>query len=308
MTDITLMTSSASPASVLPSLTLLSHRVRVLALNTASLTKLPAQTVLLLDAREDLALAKTICAALRTTDISVPVILILTEGGFTVVNSSWNITDVVLTSASPAEVEGRLRLAAQQNIPAGSFAQSHGVEISDDTISDDGIMRSGDLVVDMRSYTVSLHGHPVDLAYKEFELLKYFVQHPRRVFTRAHLLQEVWGYDYYGGTRTVDVHIRRLRAKLGVEYEHLIGTVRNVGYRFDPSEAGKNDEISEDQTDDAESGISDVDNSSDNFSEKLQNDTEETEVTEETESSVEESSLSSASLNQFYENYATVKR
>ena len=100
-------------------------------------------------------------------------------------------------------------------------------------------MRSGDLVVDMRSYTVSLHGHPVDLAYKEFELLKYFVQHPRRVFTRTHLLQEVWGYDYYGGTRTVDVHIRRLRAKLGGEYEHLIGTVRNVGYRFDPPETDK---------------------------------------------------------------------
>ena len=82
-----------------------------------------------------------------------------------------------------------------------------------------------------------MHGKPIDLAYKEFELLKYFVQHPRRVFTRAHLLQEVWGYDYYGGTRTVDVHIRRLRAKLGVEYEHVIGTVRNVGYRFDPLES-----------------------------------------------------------------------
>ena len=77
---------------------------------------------------------------------------------------------------------------------------------------------------------------PIDLAYKEFELLKYLVQHPGRVFTRAQLLQEVWGYDYYGGTRTVDVHIRRLRAKLGGEYEHVIGTVRNVGYRFDPPE------------------------------------------------------------------------
>lgn len=80
---------------------------------------------------------------------------------------------------------------------------------------------------------------PIDLAYKEFELLKYLVQHPGRVFTRAQLLQEVWGYDYYGGTRTVDVHIRRLRAKLGGEYEHLIGTVRNVGYRFDPPETDK---------------------------------------------------------------------
>ena len=72
----------------------------------------------------------------------------------------------------------------------------------------------------------------LDLTFKEFELLKFLAQHPGRVFTRAQLLQEVWGYDYYGGTRTVDVHVRRLRAKLGPEHETLIGTVRNVGYRF----------------------------------------------------------------------------
>ena len=72
----------------------------------------------------------------------------------------------------------------------------------------------------------------LDLTFKEFELLKYLAQHPGRVFTRDQLLQEVWGYDYFGGTRTVDVHVRRLRAKLGTDNEALIGTVRNVGYRF----------------------------------------------------------------------------
>ena len=76
-----------------------------------------------------------------------------------------------------------------------------------------------------------LRGRPLDLTYKEFELLKYLAQHAGRVFTRAQLLQEVWGYDFFGGTRTVDVHVRRLRAKLGTEYESLIGTVRNVGYK-----------------------------------------------------------------------------
>ena len=81
-----------------------------------------------------------------------------------------------------------------------------------------------------------MRGRLLDLTYKEFELLKYLAQHPGRVFTRAQLLQEVWGYDYYGGTRTVDVHVRRLRAKLGSEHEVLIGTVRNVGYRFVPAE------------------------------------------------------------------------
>ena len=73
----------------------------------------------------------------------------------------------------------------------------------------------------------------LDLTYTEFELLKFFAGHPGRVFSREQLLSEVWGYDYYGGTRTVDVHVRRLRAKLG-DAESLIGTVRNVGYRFDP--------------------------------------------------------------------------
>ena len=75
----------------------------------------------------------------------------------------------------------------------------------------------------------------LDLTFKEFELLRYLAQHPGRVFSRAQLLQEVWGYDYFGGTRTVDVHVRRLRAKLGPEHEALIGTVRNVGYRFVPA-------------------------------------------------------------------------
>ena len=83
-----------------------------------------------------------------------------------------------------------------------------------------------------------MHGRSLDLTFKEFELLKFLAQHPGRVFTRAQLLQEVWGYDYFGGTRTVDVHVRRLRAKLGAENESLIGTVRNVGYRFVPAKSG----------------------------------------------------------------------
>jgi len=83
-----------------------------------------------------------------------------------------------------------------------------------------------------------MHGRSLDLTFKEFELLKFLAQHPGRVFTRAQLLQEVWGYDYFGGTRTVDVHVRRLRAKLGAENEELIGTVRNVGYRFVPVKSG----------------------------------------------------------------------
>ena len=94
------------------------------------------------------------------------------------------------------------------------------------------VIHRGEVVVDDATYTARIGGRALDLTYKEFELLKYLAQHPGRVFSREQLLQEVWGYDYFGGTRTVDVHVRRLRAKLGPEHEHHIGTVRNVGYRF----------------------------------------------------------------------------
>lgn len=92
-------------------------------------------------------------------------------------------------------------------------------------------LRIGELVVDVQSFEVTVRGTPVDLTYKEFELLKHLATSPGRVFTREQLLREIWGYDYFGGTRTVDVHIRRIRQKLG-DQESLIQTVRNVGYRF----------------------------------------------------------------------------
>ena len=236
MTDLTLMTCAEDPASVLPALALLSHRVRVLPLDAASLVRMPEDTVLLIDASDDLAEAKTLCNLTRASGLSTPIILILSEGGFTVVNASWGVADVIIQSASPAEVEARLRLVCQRVTPIRKpDAQPEEAEDQVPT----GQVRSGDLVVDTESYTARIHGRPINLAYKEFELLKYLVQHPGRVFTRAQLLQEVWGYDYYGGTRTVDVHVRRLRAKLGSEYEHLIGTVRNVGYRFDPPSSAR---------------------------------------------------------------------
>ena len=124
--------------------------------------------------------------------------------------------DVILESAGPAEVDARIRLVT------GRLAQSQ---------SGSKIQASG-VVIDEASYSAKVHGRPLDLTFKEFELLRFFATHPSRVFTREQLLSEVWGYDYFGGTRTVDVHVRRLRAKLGPDNETLIGTVRNVGYRF----------------------------------------------------------------------------
>jgi DNA-binding response OmpR family regulator len=108
-----------------------------------------------------------------------------------------------------------------------------------------GEIRTGEVVIDENSYTARIKGRALDLTFKEFELLKYLAQHPGRVFTRSQLLQEIWGYDYFGGTRTVDVHIRRLRSKLGPEFEAIIGTVRNVGYRFALPNNGKEANLSE---------------------------------------------------------------
>jgi DNA-binding response OmpR family regulator len=200
---------------VLPALALLSHRVRQIPAEPASLISAPECDLILVDARHDLAGAKSLCKILTTTGIAVPLILILTEGGLTAVNAEWGVDDVVLETAGPAEVDARIRLATDR------------LEIDN---ARNKITTTG-VVIDEASYSAKVQGRPLDLTYKEFELLRFLATHPSRVFTREQLLSEVWGYDYFGGTRTVDVHVRRLRAKLG-ELESLIRTVRNVGYRF----------------------------------------------------------------------------
>lgn len=223
MADLLLLTPApGGSAQVLPALGLLSHRVRVLPVEPSALVDAPDADIIVLDARRDLVTARTTCRLLRATGLTVPLVLVLTEGGLTVVTAEWGADDIILENATPAEVETRFRLVIERSAASASYVDQP-QEIS-----------AGELMIDPGGYTARLRGRPLDLTYKEFELLKYLVQHPGRVFTRAQLLQEVWGYDYYGGTRTVDVHVRRLRAKLGLEHEQLIGTVRNVGYRFDP--------------------------------------------------------------------------
>jgi DNA-binding response OmpR family regulator len=208
-------------AEVLPALGLLQHQVRILPAEASVLVDVPEVDVVLLDARRDLPGAKSLTKLMNTTGISAPIIIITTEGGLSAMTADWQVSDVILDTAGPAEVEARIRIALGEHLAATSAANPSAGEI-----------RTGDIVIDEASYTAKLKGVTLDLTFKEFELLKFFAQHPGRVFTRAQLLQEIWGYDYFGGTRTVDVHIRRLRAKLGAEFESIIGTVRNVGYRF----------------------------------------------------------------------------
>jgi DNA-binding response OmpR family regulator len=179
----------------------------------------------LIDARFNLAGARAFTKVLATADLTLPVLVVLKEGGLVALSADWAVDDLLLDTAGPAEVDARLRLA-----------QARRSAVID---GEPGVIKVGDLTIEETTYTAKLRSTTLDLTYKEFELLKFLAQHPGRVFSRSHLLQEVWGYDYFGGTRTVDVHVRRLRAKLGVEYEAMIGTVRNVGYKFvKPAEPG----------------------------------------------------------------------
>ena len=210
-----LILTSAVDNEVLPSLGLLSHKTRQIPASPASLISAPTCDLIFVDGRQDLASAKSLCKILNTTGLNVPLMLVLTEGGLTAVSADWGVDDVILESAGPAEVDARIRLVIGRMVQDKSSSK---------------IQASG-VVIDEASYSAKVHGRPLDLTFKEFELLRFFATHPSRVFTREQLLSEVWGYDYFGGTRTVDVHVRRLRAKLG-DLESLIGTVRNVGYRF----------------------------------------------------------------------------
>ncbi|MBP2437193.1 response regulator transcription factor [Microbacterium amylolyticum] len=215
MAQLLVLSSSHSANPVLPALELLSHRVRQIPAEPAQLVNAPSADVIFVDGRGDLVGAKSLCKILRTTGLDSPLMLIVTEGGLTAVSADWGIDDVILVDAGPAEVDARVRLliGRQDAEPQSTRVQTSGISI------------------DESSYSAKVHGKPLDLTYKEFQLLHFFATHPSRVFTREQLLSEVWGYDYFGGTRTVDVHVRRLRAKLG-DLEQLIGTVRNVGYRF----------------------------------------------------------------------------
>ena len=230
-----LILTSAEGTDVLPALGLLSHRVRRVPAEPAQLVNAPGNDLLLIDARENLAGAKSLCLVLRSTGINLPVLLVITEGGLPAVTAEWGVDDVVLSMAGPAEVDARIRLALDRQ----------GDEERSSKISASGI------VIDEASYSAKSRGRSLDLTFKEFELLRFLALHPGRVFTREQVLSEVWGYDYFGGTRTVDVHVRRLRAKLG-DQESVIGTVRNVGYRFNEDKDDKHDGVrSDDDTVDA---------------------------------------------------------
>jgi len=145
-----------------------------------------------------------------------PTIVILTRDQLDALDPASASDDFVLAGASAEELCARVRQVLYRR---------HGVDARN-------MLTFGDLVMDLANYTVHISGRPVELTYKEYELLRFLATNRGRVYTRETLLNKVWGYDFYGGARTVDVHIRRLRAKIEDRHSPLIETVRNVGYRF----------------------------------------------------------------------------
>ena len=222
MPRIVLLTSEGGhPADVMPGLALLTLDIEVAPLTTSAMAANLDADILILDGRRDLVSARSLCRSATGAMEAPPTLLVLEEGGFAVVSVSWGATDTVAYNAPPAEIQARIRMIVDR-------AQAESAASAEPAVLD-----TGGLVIDAGAFTAKLGGTPLDLTYKEFELLRYLAEHPGHVISRETLLQEVWGYDYFGGSRTVDVHVRRLRAKLGPEHETLISTVRNVGYRFD---------------------------------------------------------------------------
>jgi DNA-binding response OmpR family regulator len=205
-----------SPAEVLPAISTAGLDVKAEPLDSDSLAHLADLTpsAVLVDAEENPDQAFQVLSLLAAVRIDPPVVVIV--GRMELDRVPWHeVADELLYPGTPGpEIRLRLAMTARRTGWSG-----------------EATLKLGPLSINTDTYQVSVGGRVLDLTYKEFELLRFLVQRSGRVFTRSALLQEVWGYNFYGGTRTVDVHVRRLRAKLGPEYENLIETTRGVGYK-----------------------------------------------------------------------------
>ena len=215
--ELLLLTADPRPGLVLPALRLLPHAVRVAAPQVAAVLGACRRDAVLVDARTDLVAARSLCRRLGCVGTDAPVVAVVSEGGLVAVSGEWTVGAILLAGASAAEIDARLRLLRARRTSGSSGGDA---------------LVLGELVMDEAAWSVRLRGRLLELTFKEFELLRYLAQHAGQVFFRRQLLQDVWGHDFVGDVRTVDVHERRLRAKFGTEHEQMIGTVRNVGYKL----------------------------------------------------------------------------
>lgn len=178
----------------------------------------PKLDVLVADLERCATEAVKLCHALKREPAlkDLPLVLLVTEEHLGKLDFSLGVDDYLTLPVSGKRFAERLHFL---------MWKLHKVEVKN------GFSQEG-LAIDFERYEVHVKGQPIDLTYKEFELLKFLATHPSKVFSREALLDKVWGYDYYGGTRTVDVHIRRLRSKIEVRGAVYIETIRNVGYKF----------------------------------------------------------------------------
>ncbi|MGQ9756700.1 MAG: winged helix-turn-helix domain-containing protein [Actinomycetota bacterium] len=184
------------------------YRLRVEELETGD--------VLVMDLAEEASDCRGLVSDLRRSlPDGVRVLAVIRPDQLSVVRDGVEVDDFLLEGSSGEEARARVRRLAR---------------------SGEAVRRPDGLVIDEGRYQVRVDGMPVELTFKEFELLRFLASHPGRVFTRQMLLEQVWGYDYFGGTRTVDVHVRRIRSKIEREGRTYIRTVRGVGYIFEPSE------------------------------------------------------------------------
>ncbi len=147
-------------------------------------------------------------------DTGVPIILAVQKDQIALImDEGLTLADFIVLPAEPLELRARVRRLAA-------------------TLTTEEILRYRDLELNTATYQAMIADRPADLTYMEYELLRFFVENPSRVWSREQLLSKVWGYEYYGGARTVDVHVRRLRSKIGEQRAAWITTVRSVGYRF----------------------------------------------------------------------------
>jgi DNA-binding response OmpR family regulator len=208
--------SDRSPGDVLPAALALGADLKSETPSPDTLGRLPdlGPDLVVADAVTDPARAHEVLTVLRAAGSPIGVVAVVARQD--VGRFRWHevCDDFVFPEASEAELVARMDLLRGRRGESG-----------------EAVVRLGPVTINRDTYQVTAGGRPLDLTFKEFELLRFLAERPGRVFSRATLLQEVWGYDFYGGTRTVDVHVRRLRAKLGPGQEHLIETVRGVGYR-----------------------------------------------------------------------------
>lgn len=212
--DVVVLTDEDDFESALPDLATFAQPMRRITLAAEADGHFATADIAIIDARSNMDVAQAVSHRLTADNPGTAVVALVAPADCAAVDVDCNFDDVMLPGTGAEELQARMRLAIGRRRGAV-----------------DGTLRFGDLQLHPASFTATLDGNDLGLTLTEFKLLNFLVQHAGQAFTRTRLMQEAWGHDSTGKVRTVDVHIRRLRAKLGTRHQFLVDTVRGVGYR-----------------------------------------------------------------------------